>query len=261
MHAPSGSTPAPVHDPLERSRARLQKHPLYGAIRTPGALRAFAEHHIVCVLDSMSLLKSLQRDATCVSVPWTPVRNTQAARLIQSIVLDEETDVHPDGRVISHFEWYLEAMTEIEADTRPVRDVVGSLVRGMQLGPALRASSLPAAAVEFGLTTAALVEGPLHARAAAFFHGREEIIPELFLGVLARIEEQGLPCPSLRGYLQRHIKSDCSDRAPCVEEMLALLCQGNRVMIVEAQAAALLALHARERLWDAILRQVEVPAM
>ena len=35
------------------------------------------------------------------------------ARLIQSIVLDEETDVREDGRVLSHFAWYLEAMEEI----------------------------------------------------------------------------------------------------------------------------------------------------
>jgi hypothetical protein len=257
MATPVAPLPVDVPDCLEGARARLRNHALYGAIRTPGALRTFAEHHVVCVLDFMSLLKSLQRDTTCVSVPWTPVRDSQAARLIQSIVLDEETDVRPDGRVMSHFEWYLEAMAEIEADTRPVRDVVGSLARGMPLAPALRASGLPSAAVEFGLTTAALLEGPLHARAAVFFHGREEIIPSMFLGILARLEMQGLPCPSLRGYLQRHVDLDGSDHGPRAEQMLARLCQGNKVMIVEAQAAALVALHARERLWEAIVSQIQ----
>lgn len=109
---------------LAAARTRLQDHRLYGAIRSPESLRIFAEHHVVCVLDFMALLKSLQRELTCVSVPWAPTADPASARLIQSIVLDEETDVRADGRVTSHFAWYLEAMDEVGADTAPIRAVV-----------------------------------------------------------------------------------------------------------------------------------------
>ena len=80
----------------------------------------------------MSLLKSLQRELTCVSVPWTPSVDPESARLILSIVLDEEADVRADGRIQSHFAWYLEAMDEIGADTAPARDLVEAQRQAMQ---------------------------------------------------------------------------------------------------------------------------------
>ena len=57
---------------MAEARLKLRSHRIYDLIRTPSALRTFTEHHVVCVLDFMSLLKSLQRELTCVDVPWTP---------------------------------------------------------------------------------------------------------------------------------------------------------------------------------------------
>ncbi len=207
---------------------------------------------MICVLDFMSLLKSLQRELTCVAVPWTPTADPESARLIQQIVLDEETDTRADGRIMSHFVWYLDAMDEIGADSRPVRELVDALESGTPLSEALRASLLPRAASAFGETTAELLERPLHARAAAFFHGREEIIPEMFLPILERLERQGLCCPALRGYLLRHIEIDGTDHGPLAERMLARLYRNSAVLRAEAEEAALFSLMARERLWDAI---------
>ncbi len=239
-------------DWIADTRARLRNHDLYRAIRTPRALRTFVEHHVICVLDFMSLLKSLQRDLTCVAVPWVPAEDPESARLIQRIVLDEETDVRADGRVMSHFVWYVEAMDEVGADSGPVRDLVGALAGGTPLSQAVSASALPPAAREFGLATAGLLQRPLHARAAAFFRGREEVIPEMFLAVLERLERQGLHCPALRGYLQRHIEVDEADHGPLAEQMLARLCKNSAALRREAEETALIALAARERLWDAI---------
>ena len=44
-------------------------------------------------------------------------QNAKAARLINQIVVDEESDLNVDGLVKSHFEMYIEAMEEISADT------------------------------------------------------------------------------------------------------------------------------------------------
>ncbi len=249
MHTPTLPQPTAV---LAMARARLRGHRLYRAICTPEALRIFAEHHVVCVLDFMSLLKSLQRELTCVGVPWTPTSDPESARLIQQIVLDEETDVRADGRFQSHFAWYLEAMEEIGANTRPVRELVGALAAGATLQQALRSSALPPAAQTFGEITAALLARPLHVRAAVFFHGREEVIPDMFLAIVERLEHGGLRCPSLRAYLERHVDVDRGEHGPLAEQMLVRLYAGDEARRAEAEESALASLDARERLWDAI---------
>lgn len=239
-------------DLLEQARARLRTHRLYDVIRSPAALRTFVEHHVVCVLDFMSLLKSLQRDLTCVTVPWVPTPDPESAQLIHRIVLDEESDTRSDGRVMSHFAWYLEAMDEVGADSEPARELVGFLSRGTPLMDALQVSALPPAARAFGEATAKLLQQPLHARAAAFFHGREEVIPEMFVAILERLESQGLRCDSLRAYLQRHIDIDASDHGPQAKRLLARLFHDDPALRAEAEQAALESLAARERLWNTI---------
>jgi hypothetical protein len=47
-------------------------------------------------------------------------------RFINEIVLGEESDKY-HGRPISHFEIYLEAMEQVNADTRAIRQVVSWL--------------------------------------------------------------------------------------------------------------------------------------
>lgn len=247
-----GHDPMTAGDTLQEARSRLRHHRLYGVIRTSAALRTFTEHHVVCVLDFMSLLKSLQREFTCVAVPWTPPEDPESARLIQSIVLDEETDVRADGRVQSHFAWYLEAMEEIGANTQPMRTLVDALVRGSSLPEALRSSGLPPGSRAFGESTAAFLARPLHVRAAVFFHGREEVIPEMFLPILDRLEQEGLPCATLRAYLLRHIEVDRSHHGPLAKRMLSRLYRDDLAVRAEAELAALDSLRAREQLWDAI---------
>ncbi len=96
--------------------SRLVAHPLYGRIRDEEMLRRFLESHVYCVWDFQSLLKALQRGLTCVEVPWLPSADPEARRLVNEIVLDEESDEVPGGRHLSHFELYLEAMDAAGAD-------------------------------------------------------------------------------------------------------------------------------------------------
>src|ERR1700676_3572790 len=113
---------------LNTLRAGLLDHPVYAEVASVTDLRRFMEDHVFAVWDFMSLLKRLQQDMTCVKVPWLPADNTRAARLINDIVIGEETDVDPDGLYISHLELYLRAMKDVGANTLQF-DTFCSMVR------------------------------------------------------------------------------------------------------------------------------------
>ena len=106
---------------LDGGKRALASHPLYAAIDSLPRLRTFVEHHVACVWDFMSLLKSLQRDLAGANVPWHPPQDPEAARLVNEIVLGEESDSLPyrQGHA-SHFIWYTEAMEELGGMTAPV---------------------------------------------------------------------------------------------------------------------------------------------
>jgi Protein of unknown function (DUF3050) len=120
---------------IDSTRQRMVEHPVFTAIHDVQDLRIFMEVHVFAVWDFMSLVKRLQRDLTCIEVPWLPPRDRHAAQLINQIVLGEETDVDPSGEPVSHLELYLGAMREVGADTaRPL------VVRRGAARPAMRSS-------------------------------------------------------------------------------------------------------------------------
>src|ERR1700736_6800456 len=129
------------------ARARVVIHPLYANLNTRAAINTFMEHHVFAVWDFMSLLKSLQRNLTCVTVPWVPTGPTGSRRLINDIVLAEESD-ELRGAHISHFEWYVAGMAEAGADHYVVDRFI-DLIRAQEPVPyALQAAGVPRAAAE-----------------------------------------------------------------------------------------------------------------
>lgn len=229
----------------------LRAHPVYEAVRTVAALRTFMERHVACVWDFMSLVKSLHRDIVGWTLPWVPPRDAQAARLLNEIVLDEECDTFGEHH-LSHFELYLVAMGEVGAETAPVVRLVAAVRSGVDVIDAARTAGMPAACIAFLRASFALLEQPLHARAAAFYYGRELTIPGMFMPLLERIEARGLRCDGLRGYLGRHIDSDGNRHGPQAWQLLETVCEGDAGKWREAREAAITALQARLALWNAI---------
>ncbi|MEG9438132.1 DUF3050 domain-containing protein [Edaphobacter sp. HDX4] len=231
---------------------RLQTHPLYASIRTLPQIRLFMQSHVFAVWDFMSLLKSLQRTLTSVDVPWVPTSFPESRRFINEIVLGEETDQY-QGRTISHFELYLDAMEQARADTGAIRRVVDLARTG-----ALSLEAAPPAAREFVESTFRIIgTGSPAAQAAAFAFGREDAIPEMFRAFVRHFSsELGGELDLLVWYLERHIEVDGDDHGPLALSMVSDLCGDNPDLWAEATQAAEDAIHARIRLWDGVLTEI-----
>jgi hypothetical protein len=231
----------------------LASHPLYRAFRTVEDLHVFMEAHVFAVWDFMSLLKTLQQGLTCVEVPWVPSRFAASRRLVNEIVLGEESDVYRT-EAVSHFELYLRAMRECGASTVAIDALLAALREGMEWRQALMLSSAPEAAKRFVQATFAVIEdGKLHSTAAAFTFGREDLIPDMFRGFVRDQNEQlHGRLELMRWYMERHIEVDSEEHGPMALQMVAELCGDDAVKWEEAAKAAEMALHARIDLWNGI---------
>ncbi|MCG8586916.1 MAG: DUF3050 domain-containing protein, partial [Pirellulales bacterium] len=98
-------------------REELLDHSVYADIRDVESLHIFMQHHVFAVWDFMSLLKALQQKLCCLHVPWLPPANKLGCRLVNEIVLAEESDEDGHGGFVSHFELYRDAMIDTGADT------------------------------------------------------------------------------------------------------------------------------------------------
>jgi hypothetical protein len=236
---------------------QLEDHALYRKIKTVGDLRLFMESHVFAVWDFMSLLKSLQVTLTCVSIPWMPGPYAESGRLINEIVVGEESDLY-QGRAISHFELYLEAMKEAGANTEPIGGFLQHLREGHSLSESLARSGAPIEAQAFVRSTFALINpAKPHLTAAAFTYGRENLIPAMFRQIVQDLRSSFEGLGVFEYYLERHIEVDGDSHGPMAERMLADLCQGNPRRKREAEQAASEALAARAQLWDSILERIE----
>jgi hypothetical protein len=95
----------------------------------------------------------------------------------------------------------------------------------------------------------------VHAQAAAFAFGREDLIPEMFEQVVDVNERLG-SLGTFVDYLSRHIQVDSEEHTPMAMQMLADLCGDDRAKWAECAATVNLALAARVRLWDGILAAI-----
>jgi Protein of unknown function (DUF3050) len=235
-------------------RKEVIGHPLYSRLTTEAAVITFMEHHVWAVWDFMSLLKSLQQQLTCTEVPWVPTKTPRARRLVNEIVLAEESDEVGDG-YLSHFELYLTAMAQAGADTGPITRFTGLLGRGTSVPAALAEVRPPHPAATFLTDTFYLVvTGPLHARAAAFAFSREDLIPEMFEQVVSLgAGRLGI----FTDYLERHIATDADVHSPMALAMVEELCGDSPARWADAQTAVLRALTARRALWDGVYAAIE----
>lgn len=244
---------------IANERNALLNHRLYGKLQTMDQLAVFMEHHVFAVWDFMSLLKALQLHLTSTRVPWIPQGDARVRRLVNEIVLGEESDVLPGGGYASHFELYLKAMREVGARTAPIEKLMEVLNSGRWVTFALEQPDIPAAVKSFvGYTFAVIERGRPHEIAAAFTYGREDLIPDMFTQLVRELDRQ-FPnrLTTLRYYLDRHIELDGDQHGEMGRQMVEWLCKDDPFRQQEAKQVAVVALQSRLKLWDGIAEAVE----
>jgi hypothetical protein len=232
----------------------LEAHPVFSAIRNIESLRLFMSWHVFAVWDFMCLVKRLQRDLTSIQPVWLPPESSLASRLINEIVLAEESDNMPDGSCKSHFELYLLAMHEVGADTGQIEQFISLLRRGESVESALeraRASHPIQHFVNSTMRTA--TDGNVYQVLGSFFFGREHVIPEMFRSLLENWRMDETDAPMFVYYLKRHIELDGEDHGPAAASIINDLTQDNEHALRQLEHSAADAIDARIRLWDSLL--------
>lgn len=250
---------AKIQSRLAPLRRALLEHPVYARVDDLAALRVFMQHHAFAVWDFMSLLKSLQRRLCCVEVPWLAPFDGSNCRLVNEIVLGEESDEDGEGGYASHFELYHRAMTRCGADTGQIDRFVAALASGESVRQALAAAETPASVQAFvGETFDVIESDDVCAIASTFTFGREDLLPDLFRQIVVRLSND--PASGLdyfRYYLERHIDLDGDSHGPMAERLVASLCGDDRARWQVVEEVAVRALESRRRLWDGVVEALD----
>jgi len=243
---------------ISKYRDQLMTHPLYGNINSIENLKQFMESHVYAVWDFMSLVKKLQLDLTTTTLPWQPPANNSAARLINEIVWGEETDTDKEGNSVSHFEMYLSAMRQIGADKSGIDRFLTQLREEKNIFKTINNAGLSAHVSAFlDFTFSVIEEGKTHKIAAVFTFGREDLIPDMFISMIKRMNrENDNNFDQIIYYFERHIEVDGDSHGPMALDMIKNLCGTDPLKWEEAISASKTALQKRIALWDGINLQI-----
>lgn len=240
---------------IKEEKDYLNNHPLYSKINNLDHLRLFTEGHVYAVWDFMSLLKALQIELTCVSIPWFASEFPNTRYLINEIVLAEESDLYIDGSRLSHFEMYLDAMQSMGSNTTYIVDFLIDIKTSKNINLSIENLETDNRIKEFLKFTFNIIETKEpHKIAAAFTFGREDLIPDMFTSILKEIKTN-FPESDLDKfiyYFQRHIELDGDEHGPLAFKMIEELAQDDNQKWLDIQSVSKLALQKRIELWDAI---------
>lgn len=247
-----------VSKQFDSLRLQLINHPLNSAIGNIEHLRIYMEHHVFAVWDFMSLIKSVQNFIAPTTVPWVPSDNPNYVHFINQLVSEEESDnlysTNSHDHPRSHFERYLEAMTEVGANTYIISRFI-SMVSDEGLDAALSMPNLPNSAKKFMMFTFDVIKrNQLHLIVAVLALGREDLVPQLFRSLVQNFPMNRCEVPSLFAYIDRHIQLDEQEHAPIAKQLLQELCTGSSAKQIESQEIAEQALAVRLEFWNEIYR-------
>jgi hypothetical protein len=243
---------------IEPFRQQIINHKVYALINNTSDLGVFMNYHIYAVWDFMSLLKALQQNLTCTTIPWFPVGSANTRYLINEIVTGEEADVDGEGIRKSHYEMYLEAIEQCGSQPVDFLNFIAALKSSGHLTNAFNLAGVPDAAAEFVAYTFDIIKSNKpHLQAAVFTFGREDLIPNMFLSIVndlaGKFPQQ---VSKFKYYLERHIEVDGDHHSHLALQMTAELCGTDQQKWDEVEQASIIALQKRIALWDDIYNEI-----
>ncbi|MDB5256013.1 MAG: hypothetical protein JWM14_708 [Chitinophagaceae bacterium] len=240
-----------VAEPL---RQQIINHKVYSIINDIEDLNVFMQYHVYAVWDFMSLLKALQNNLTCTTVPWFPKGAADTRHLINEIVVGEESDVDAGGIRKSHFELYLDAMKQSGANSSSIHAFISTLQSTSDFNKAYDKAQTPDAVRSFvDFTFQTINSQKDYLQAAIFTFGREDLIPGMFIALVRDIHRNFPESVStFKYYLERHIEVDGDHHSHLALQMTANLCGDNESFWAAAEEATLLSLQKRIELWDGV---------
>lgn len=248
-----------INQKIQPQKDLLLNHSLYGKVKSIDDLHQFLESHVYAVWDFMSLLKALQNKLTCTTTPWFASANPEMRYLINEIVLAEESDLTLDGKRLSHFEMYVDAMKDCGAQILELENFLKDVAETKNVFVAIKHSELHPKIKDFlDFTFRVIEEGKAHKIAAAFTFGREDLIPNMFTQILKNFQ-QNFPESDLSKliyYFERHIELDADEHGPMAMHMITELCGDNEQHWKDVEEISIQALEKRIGLWDAIEEKI-----
>jgi len=243
---------------IEPLRQEIINHKLYSEIKDINDLKVFMEFHVYAVWDFMSLLKTLQGNLTCTTVPWFPKGSANTRHLINEIVVGEESDIDLNGIRKSHFELYLDAMQQCGANTSEIKTFIEILKNTNDFNSAFSASQTPKEAKDFVNFTFKIIGSKKeYLQAAIFTFGREDLIPGMFMSIVNDIHKNFPDSISIfKYYLERHIEVDGDHHSHLALQMTSSLCGEDEQFWGEALQATIESLKKRIELWDGAYTQI-----
>ena len=247
-----------IKQTTESLRQEIINHKVYSVINDINDLKIFMQYHIYAVWDFMSLLKTLQNNLTCTSVPWFPKGTANTRYLINEIVVGEESDIDNFGVRKSHFELYLEAMQQCGADCKQFEQFLTVIKESGDFNAAYATAQTPTEASDFVDYTFKIINSnKVYLQAAIFTFGREDLIPGMFISIVNDIHKNFPDSISIfKYYLERHIEVDGDHHSNLALQMTANLCGINEQFWKESEQATIEALQKRINLWDGAYNQI-----
>ena len=243
---------------IEPLRQEIINHKVYSVIKDVEDLKIFMQYHVYAVWDFMSLLKTLQNNLTCTTVPWFPKGSADTRHLINEIVVGEESDVDLSGQRKSHFELYLDAMKQCGADIKQIEMFIEELKLTGNFENAFSISKAPKQAQNFVDFTFKIISGKKdYLQSAIFTFGREDLIPGMFISIINEIHKNFPNDISIfKYYIERHIEVDGDHHSHLSLQMTTNLCGDNEQFWREAEEAVIQSLERRIGLWDGVYKQL-----
>ena len=248
---------------IEPLRQEIINHKVYSVINDLDSLKLFMQFHVYAVWDFMSLLKSLQNNLTCTSVPWFPKGSAETRHLINEIVVGEESDVDLAGNRKSHFELYIDAMNQCGANTEQINQFITELKMSQDFSKAFSVSKTPLSASEFVNFTFKIINSEkAYLQSAIFTFGREDLIPGMFISIINDIHKNFPNDISIfKYYLERHIEVDGDHHSHLALQMTSNLCGTDEDKWKEVEQVTIESLKKRIALWDGVYEQITLKSI